>query len=254
MDYYKIKFIIFILFNFIFHKNNAFDKVFSLHLDYLNKLNMKQLNINNNFNYIESKINNTILHNYYFSNKEFRKVRLSYLINNECKIFNSVWYPSYYYDSPILTIDLINSATDKSFCFVNLINMFDNNNYLKKYEDPYISIKYKYHEFINNNIIKYPYKNFLSKAMLYRQINEPNIFETNIIKILDEYLDEYTNSKHFIKTPQINRNIIRDKQLEYNQLNIFIKNTNYIGKKYFDKKTYFELLDYYYKFDSEYLV
>lgn len=243
--------IIFLLLNFIFEKNNGFEKVFSLHLDYLNKLNMKQLKINNNFKYIESKINNTILHNYYFSNNEFRKVRLSYLINNECEIFNSIWYPSYYYDCPILTIDLINSTTDKSFCFVNLINIFDNNNYLKKYEDPYISIKYKYPEFSKNNTLKYPYKNLLSKAMLYGQINESKVFETNVKKILEEYLDEYTNPKHFIRRPENNRYLIRDKQLEYNQLNIFIKNTNYIGKKYFDKKTYFELLDNYYKHDSD---
>jgi len=221
-----------------------FNEVSNLHLDFMNRLNMEEIPINSHIQYKKSNISNAVLQNYCFQNNQFRKVRLSYLITDECQMFNSLWYPSYDYDCPILTIDLVNFYQNKSLCFINFINIYDNVEYLNKYENPFLLIKNNYPELSENKSSHlYPFKNFLSKAMLYGHIYDSNKFNTIVPKVVDEYISKYT--KQFIKRP-VNRYFINDRHKDYNELRYFIENTNYITKKYFDKETYIHLLNSFY--------
>ena len=205
---------------------------------------MKQISVKSEFSNKTSNISNAILHNYYFENFEFRRVRLSYLITNETQMFNSVWYPSIEYDCPILSIDLINFEGNKSLCFLNLVNIYDNHDYLQKYEIPFLNIKKKYPELSENaGIHLLPFKNFLSKAMLYGHVYDSTKFNTTIPLVLDDYINKYTNM--FIKKP-VNKYVIRDKHRSYNDFRYNIENNNYVTKRYFDNNWYTRLLNEYY--------
>ena len=66
------------------------------------------------------------INNLYFTNSQFRKVRLTNFVSDDNRqMFSSIWYPSYEYDAPILSIDMVNYGKNKlgnrAMFFVNLI-------------------------------------------------------------------------------------------------------------------------------------
>ena len=130
--------------NFKFNDNYLFDETSKFHLNILNNSKFEEMPVKLDFQNKISKTKNGIIQNYYFKNNNFRKVRLSYFKSDDTQMFNSVWYPSYDYDSPILTIDLINFNKNESIIFVNLIEIYKNNIYEKKYINPLLEIKKNY--------------------------------------------------------------------------------------------------------------
>jgi hypothetical protein len=230
--------------NFIFNDDKyIFNSISNLHLEFIGKLGMTEIPIKDDFN-IKILNSDCVLHNYYFKNSEFKKIRLSYFMSNETQMFNSVWYPSYDYDCPILSVDLVNFSKDKSLCFINLVNINNEQEYLDKYEKPFMNIKKKYPELSESKSLHlYPFKNFLSKAMLYGHVYNSTNFNTIIPKALNEYLGVYTN---LFNEKSINKNFIQARHGSYNDLRYDIEKKNYLTKNYFEKDWYNNLLNEYY--------
>ena len=154
-------FSLFYLFNFAkftsekkynFNNNYIFEQISNLHFKILNKSKFEEIPIILEFQNKTSKTKNGIIENYNFKNNYFRKVRLSYFNSDDKQMFNSIWYPSYDYECPILTIDFINFGENKSLFFLNLINIYKDEFYEKKYIYPLLEIKKKYKLLYNNNI------------------------------------------------------------------------------------------------------
>ena len=233
-------FSLFYLFNFAkftlekkfnFNNNYMFEQISDLHLKILNQTNVEEIPIMLEFQNKKSEKQNGIIQNYNFKNNYFRKVRLSYFNSDDKQMFNSVWYPSYDYDCPILTIDLVNFGKNESIFFLNFIDIYKDKFYEKKYIYPLLEIKKNYKLFYNNNISTHltHYKNFLSKSFLYGRLNKSEI-ETLLPEILEKYFDKYLH--YFLRKP-INRYFIEEKHREYNTLRKDIE-SKYITKEYFD--------------------
>jgi len=213
------------------NNNYMFEQTSNLHFKILNESKLEEIPIILEFQNKTSKIKNGIIQNHNFKNNYFRKVRLSYFNSDDKQMFNSVWYPSYDYDCPILTIDLVNFGKNESLFFLNLIHIYNDEFYEKKYIYPLLEIKEKYKLLYNNNISAHltPYKNILSKSFLYGKLNKTEI-ETLVPDILEKYFNKYLS--YFLKKP-VNRYFIEEKHREYN---IFRRNieSKYITKEYFD--------------------
>lgn len=225
-----------------FNKNNfIFSKISNLHIDYLYKNNFTELPIKQDFINKTSKIKNGYLENYYFSNYKFNKIRLSYFKSDDKQMFNSVWYPSYDYDCPILSIDLINFGLNKSVYLINLFEIYDKKEYFNLYIDPFVNIRNNYSEL--NNIFSMhftPFKKIYNKAIIFNNID--NNKDDVIVDILSKYINKYNSI--FSKRP-VNRYYIQDKHIEYNNIRKNI-DKNFITKEYFEDDWFKRLLTEYY--------
>lgn len=232
--------------NFQFNENYLFNEISNQQLDLISKLNLTQIPTKLEFETKTSTKKNAILQNYYFTNNNFRKVRLSFFKSDDTQMFSSVWYPSYDYDCPILTIDLVNFKKDVSLCFVNLVEVYNNVQYLDTYIKPLIEIKKNYPELSESRTIHLKALNdVLSDSMLYGHIYNNSKFNTTIPKVLDEYFESYT--KKFIKKP-VNRFYIEEKHTFYNKIRAKL-DSNFIMKDYYDAEWFKRLIDEYYLYN-----
>ena len=108
------------------NKNYFFNNFSNIHLEYIKKLDLVKIDDS----YLYSNKTDSIIYNNYYKNNLFRKVRVTHFFSKDKHLINSVWYPHYYYDIPILSIDLVNMGDNKSLVFMNL---YEINN--KKYSN-----------------------------------------------------------------------------------------------------------------------
>jgi hypothetical protein len=223
---------------FLFHETSK------LHLKYLEKYNFTEDPTLSYYEIKTSPIQNATIQHFSFSNHLFRKVRLSYFTANDKQMFNSVWYPTYNYDCPILTIDMAKFNSNTSLCFTNLVEMYKHNQYFDNYIEPFLEIKKLYPELSERKSIHLThFDKYLSKAMLYGHIYDYNDFNTTVISALNRYFKLYFNK--FIRKPS-DRIHLFQKHQEYN---IFRSNEDlkFFTKDYFDEDWFLHMTNALYK-------
>jgi hypothetical protein len=100
------------------------------------ELNVKLKHLDNhNFTKIKSESNNSLT----FTNIKFRKVKINYNVVDNKTILNSIWYPQYNYECPILTLDYENYNNITTFNY-NFINMYNTNYYNNTYIKPFDNV------------------------------------------------------------------------------------------------------------------
>lgn len=179
----------------------SLSKISNLHLDIIEKINLTEIDINTPK--IKSDIKNAQLEQYYFNNKNFSEVKITYFMSDDNQLFNSVWYPSYNYDVPILTVDILNNKTNLIF-FINLIENKKTLAYENNYVSPFIKIKNLYLE-LNYNIIKLQNNYFISNAMIYVILNNTEQNNNICYDIIDKYIDIYLKLFNVSTTTKINQ-------------------------------------------------
>ena len=222
-------------FNFKLYNNHIIlDQVYSLssisnlHLDIIEKINLTE--INTNIPNIKSDIKNAQIEQYYFNNKNFNQVKITYFMSDDNQLFNSVWYPSYNYDVPILTIDILNNKTNLFF-FINLIENKKTLSYENNFVSPFIKIKNSYSE-LNNSIIELYNNYFISKAMIYVILNTTEQNKNLCYDIIDNYINVYLKLFNISTTTKINQLTINHYFYKKVRSEFYI---NYM-KKYFNLK------------------
>lgn len=224
--------------------NSLFTETAILQLDIIKSLNLTQ-KINIDFSEKHSNIRSgAYINNLYFTNSQFRKVRLTNFVSDDNRqMFSSIWYPSYEYDAPILSIDLVNYgknklSKDRAMCFVNLIEIEKN-----KYTQPFIDLKQNYPELNEKNLKPLlPYEKYLNDAMLYGHIYDLNHFQTIIPEALKAYFTIYLNT--FQKTTDID--LVKEKHIEYNNFRQQ-KDQVFMPKDFFEPEWYSAMIHDYYK-------
>ena len=223
--------------------NSVFTETAILQLDIIKSLNLTQ-KINIDFSEKYSNIRSgAYINNLYFTNSQFRKVRLTNFVTDDNRqMFTSIWYPSYEYDAPILSIDLVNFGKnelgkDRAMCIVNLIEIEKN-----KYTQPFIEIKQNYPELNERNVEHLPYKKYLNDAMLYGHIYDLDKFQTIIPDALKEYFNIYLNT--FQKTT--NTDFVKETHIEYNNFRAKM-DVGFMPKDFFDPEWYASMIQDYYK-------
>jgi hypothetical protein len=185
------------------NSNYIFNKQSDSQLQVVYRLNMTPIPIIKDLEITKSNIKNGIMQNYFFKNNMFRRIRLSYFKSDDIQIMNSIWYPSYDYECPILSIDLINK-NNVSECFINLSEIYNTTNYHEIYIKPLNDIKENYSDLTSyfnkylNTFTKKPVNRYFieEKHRDYTQLH----YNNDIICSLKDYFDEQTRRLLLFKT------------------------------------------------------
>merc|ERR1712146_518169 len=125
----------------------------------------------------------------------FRKIRMTYVDAGETlQVLNSVWYPEYQYDLPILGIDLLYFGKSKIITVIDFQPLSQKEEYTKKYINPLKPIKDKY-PLLQGTISNRYYEDtrWFSEGMLFSRMES----EEDIMQVLypayKEYMSIYTD-------------------------------------------------------------
>lgn len=126
--------------------------------------------------------------------EDFRKVRFTYMDGGACvQVFNSVWYPRYDTDAPILGVDLLLFGGHRMLAVVDYQPLSKDAEYSDKYLDHLVPVKAKYPalaETISNRY--YEDTRWFSDQMLFGRLEDPAQVLTTLMPAFQEYLSRYT--------------------------------------------------------------
>ena len=123
---------------------------------------------------------------------QLRKIRYTYIDAGEsAQIFNSVIYPSYHYDLPLLGIDFLTFGKNKNLVVLDFQPLFQNEEYLAKYIEPMASVKEKYADLVQNLEMKfYDANRYFSRNLLFAK-TDPDSIRKRLFPAYQEYLNLY---------------------------------------------------------------
>ena len=175
------------------------------HLSYM-EATTHQLNIMKEYNFMSSNVEDKFytrkshvkpaqIANMKFSNDIFRNVRMTYFDGGDgVQVYNSLFYPSYQYDLPLLGIDLISLGRKRVLAVVDFQPLHPNEEYSNKYIEHLTPIREKYDSLQGTLSGKiYDDTSFFSKNMLFGRYSDESKIDSDVIPAFKEYLNEYMN-------------------------------------------------------------
>ena len=123
---------------------------------------------------------------------EFRKIRYTYIdAGASAQIFNSVIYPSYNSELPLLGIDFLSFGQVKNLIVMDFQPLFQDEAYLQKYIQPLKTLHDKYPDLAQNLEMKfYDANQYFSKYLLFAK-TDPETVKTRVFEAFKDYLDLY---------------------------------------------------------------
>ncbi|MBW4552246.1 MAG: 15,16-dihydrobiliverdin:ferredoxin oxidoreductase [Aphanocapsa sp. GSE-SYN-MK-11-07L] len=123
---------------------------------------------------------------------EFRKIRYTYIdAGASAQIFNSVIYPSFGYELPLLGIDFLSFGQVKNLIVMDFQPLFQDEVYLRKYIHPLKSLHDRYPDLAQNLEMKfYDANQYFSKYLLFAK-TDPETVKTRVLEAFKDYLNLY---------------------------------------------------------------
>jgi len=123
---------------------------------------------------------------------ELRKVRYTYIDAGEtAQIFNSVIYPNYNYDLPLLGIDFLAFGQKKILVVIDFQPLFRHQEYIDKYIEPLSEIRAKYGALVQNLEMKfYDANQYFSKNLLFAKTDAETVVN-QLFPAYQEYVQLY---------------------------------------------------------------
>jgi 15,16-dihydrobiliverdin:ferredoxin oxidoreductase len=165
----------------------------SAQLDLIREMGMEAISVEEKFVYQSSKIRPARISSISFRNDKFRKVRLTYFDGGSAvQVFNTLWYPSYEYDAPLLGVDLISLGTSRVLSVIDMQPLHPTEEYSSKYIDHMAPVRNKYpdlHGVLSGKI--YDDTSFFSKQMLFGRFTDESKVAPVVLPAFKEYLSSY---------------------------------------------------------------
>jgi 15,16-dihydrobiliverdin:ferredoxin oxidoreductase len=123
---------------------------------------------------------------------QLRKIRYTYINAGEtAQIFNSVIYPSYQYDLPLLGIDFLAFGKKKILVVLDFQPLFRDSEYLEKYIEPMAPIREKYNELAQGLEMKfYDANQYFSPYLLFAKTDAETVINS-LFPAYQEYIQLY---------------------------------------------------------------
>jgi 15,16-dihydrobiliverdin:ferredoxin oxidoreductase len=123
---------------------------------------------------------------------EFRKIRYTYIdAGASAQIFNSVIYPSYNSELPLLGIDFLSFGQVKNLIVMDFQPLFQDEAYLTKYIHPLKKLHEQYPDLAQNLEMKfYDANRYFSKYLLFAK-TDPDTVKTRVFEAFKDYLNLY---------------------------------------------------------------
>ena len=146
---------------------------------------------------LESKVsdrgrNPATIRSWCYECPELRKIRYTYIdAGASAQIFNSVIYPSYHYDIPLLGIDFLSFGKVKNLIVMDFQPLFSDEAYQKKYVEQLKFLHQKYPDLAQNLEMKfYDANKYFSKYLLFAKTDEQTV-ATRVFAAFQDYLNLY---------------------------------------------------------------
>lgn len=151
---------------------------------------------------------------------QLRKIRYTYIDAGEtAQIFNSVIYPAYHYDLPILGIDFLALGRKKILVVLDFQPLFRDQFYVDKYIEPMSPIRAKYKDLAQDLEMKfYDANQYFSKNLLFAKTDSESVVK-RLFPAFQEYIRLYwqlLDAAIPIQSPQGQNRIIQA-QKDYDQ-------------------------------------
>ncbi len=123
---------------------------------------------------------------------QLRKIRYTYIDAGEsAQIFNSVIYPSYELDLPLLGIDFLSFGKVKNLVVLDFQPLFTDKVYQEKYIEPLKILHDKYIDLAQNLEMKfYDANRYFSKYLLFAKTDAETV-RTRVFNAFQDYLSLY---------------------------------------------------------------
>ncbi len=123
---------------------------------------------------------------------ELRKIRYTSIdAGASAQILNSVIYPSYHYDLPLLGVDFLSFGQIKNLIVMDFQPLFQDEAYLEKYIHPLKALHNKYPDLAQDLEMKfYDANQYFSKYLLFAKTDAETV-RTRVFAAFKDYLDLY---------------------------------------------------------------
>jgi 15,16-dihydrobiliverdin:ferredoxin oxidoreductase len=123
---------------------------------------------------------------------EFRKIRYTYIDAGEsAQILNSVIYPNYCYDLPLLGIDFLTFGQVKNLIVMDFQPLFQDDTYLTRYIQPLKTLHDHYPDLAQGLEMKfYDANQYFSKYLLFAKTDAETV-KTRVFEAFKDYLSLY---------------------------------------------------------------
>lgn len=127
-----------------------------------------------------------------YSCPEFRKIRYTYIdAGPAAQVFNSVIYPSFEYEMPMLGIDLLSFGKKKILVVIDFQPLFQEEQYLETHIEPMSFLRLKYDDLAQDLGMKfYDANQYFSKNLLFAKVDERSV-EERVLPAFKDYVDLY---------------------------------------------------------------
>ena len=207
--------------------------------DNLLKINAQKIQISDKFKKHVSKDNNYVIQNSLYESPEFRRWRITKLDGGEkIQVFNTVAYPSFECEQPILGVDILwFGKPQKLITVLDYQPLIQDNKYLNTYCSKLNLIKNKFSKFSNTKMKNiYDSNKFFSPWVIICRGNKSNL-EEDLHNIFYLFLEEYLKiNTIFSSNKFLNPRQIRCKQFEYDKYSIEKDPADKLFNKFFGQE------------------
>ena len=161
----------------------------------IDELNGQEVKISSDFKEHHNNDSKYIIKNWLFTSPEFRKWRITRLDGgNKLQVFNTVAYPNFDSELPILGADILWFGTSqKLLAIFDYQPLIQERKYLEKYCSSLGIIKKKYSSFDNNQMKNiYDSKKYFSPWVIICRGNKINL-DRDLNKIFHSFVSNYLN-------------------------------------------------------------
>tara|TARA_B100000900_G_scaffold403542_1_gene410752 strand:+ start:17 stop:712 length:696 start_codon:yes stop_codon:yes gene_type:complete len=198
--------------------------MFNSLIDVLNinfkKSNFSEIDLPLDFQEYRNKDSKYIIKNHLFESDQYRRWRVTTLDGGDkLQVFNTVAYPKYTNEKPILGVDVLWFGVSKKLLAVlDFQPLIQNQKYIDKYCSGLKLIKAKYSNFDNQKMKDiYDSNKYFSPWVIICRGNKSNL-DKDLNKVFKMFLDEYLNMDNLIINNHfLSKEEIRSKHIEYNR-------------------------------------
>ncbi len=164
-----------------------------MQLDMMKSMGMEEDSLAEEFVYRTSTVKKAQIGNMCFHNDKFRKVRMTYFdAGDNVQVFNSLWYPSFEYDMPLLGMDLISLGKGRILSVIDFQPLHPTPEYSSKYISHLTPIRNKYPDLQGTLSGKiYDDTSFFSKNMLFGRFTDESKLTPVVLPAFTDYLRAY---------------------------------------------------------------
>ena len=203
------------------------------------ELDGQEVQIAKEFKEYQNKDSKYIIKNWLFSSTEYRKWRITKLDGGEkLQVFNTVAYPDFKSELPILGADILWFGTSKKLlAIMDYQPLIQDREYLRKYCSSLDAIKKKYSEFDNNKMKNiYDSKKYFSPWVIICRGNKLNL-DRDLNKVFYSFVSDYLKLHKLTSVNQfLNLEQIKVNQIKYDKYSVEKDPADKLFKTFFGDK------------------